>query len=49
MHLEETVRDLAARFGLESDDLNLDLEPLGRLFQARLAHEGALRRSRRCP
>jgi hypothetical protein len=31
MRLEETVRDLAARFGLEPDDLNLDLGPLGRL------------------
>lgn len=32
MRLEETVRDLAARFGLEPDDLNLDLGPLGRLL-----------------
>jgi Gas vesicle protein K len=32
MRLEETVRDLAARLGLEADDLNLDLEPIGRLF-----------------
>jgi hypothetical protein len=31
MRLEETVRDLAARFGLDPDDLNLDLGPLGRL------------------
>jgi hypothetical protein len=32
MRLEETVRDLAARFGLEADELNLDLGPLGRLL-----------------
>jgi hypothetical protein len=32
MRLEETVRDMAARFGLEPDDLNLDLGPLGRLL-----------------
>lgn len=32
MRLEETVRDLAARFGLAPDDLNLDLGPLGRLI-----------------
>ena len=32
MRLEETVRDLAARFGLESHELNLDLGPLGRLL-----------------
>jgi hypothetical protein len=32
MRLEETVRDLAGRFGLSSDDLNLDLGPLGRLL-----------------
>jgi hypothetical protein len=31
MRLEETVRDIAARFGLEPEDLNLDLGPLGRL------------------
>lgn len=31
MRLEETVRDLAARFGLDADDLNLELGPLGRL------------------
>ena len=30
--LEETVRDLAGRFGLEPDELNLDLGPLGRLL-----------------
>ena len=32
MRLEETVRDLAARFGLEPNELNLDLGPLGRLL-----------------
>ena len=31
MRLEETVHDLAARFGLAPEDLNLDLGPLGRL------------------
>jgi hypothetical protein len=31
MRLEETVYDLAKRFGLEPSDLNLDLGPLGRL------------------
>lgn len=31
MRLEETVRDIAARFDLEPDDLNLDLGPIGRL------------------
>lgn len=31
MKLEEAVRDLAARFDLDPDDLNLDLGPLGRL------------------
>ena len=31
MRLEETVHELAARFGLEPEDLNLDLGPLGRL------------------
>jgi hypothetical protein len=31
MKLEETVRELAARFGLRPEDLNLDLGPLGRL------------------
>ena len=31
MKLEETVRDLAHRFGLEPEDLNLDLGPIGRL------------------
>ena len=32
MRLEETVRDLAAQFGLEPDDLNLDLGPVGKLM-----------------
>ena len=32
MRLEETVRDMAARFGLAPDELNLDLGPLGRLL-----------------
>jgi hypothetical protein len=32
MRLEETVDDLAARFGLERHELNLDLGPLGRLL-----------------
>jgi hypothetical protein len=31
MRLEETVRDLAARFGIPPEELNLDLGPLGRL------------------
>jgi hypothetical protein len=31
MKLEETVKDLADRFGLKPSDLNLDLGPLGRL------------------
>jgi gas vesicle protein GvpK len=32
MRLEETVRDMAARFGLHTDELNLDLGPLGKLM-----------------
>lgn len=32
MRLEETVHELAARFGLAPEDLNLDLGPLGRLI-----------------
>jgi len=32
MRLEETVHDLASRFGIEPDRLNLDLGPLGRLI-----------------
>ena len=31
MKLEETIQDLARQVGLEPDDLNLDLGPLGRL------------------
>jgi hypothetical protein len=31
MRLEATVHDLAERFGLDPEDLNLDLGPLGRL------------------
>jgi hypothetical protein len=31
MRLEETIKDLAGRFDLTSEDLNLDLGPLGRL------------------
>lgn len=31
MHLERTVRDIAARFDLDPSDLDLDLGPLGRL------------------
>jgi hypothetical protein len=31
MRLEETVRELAERFGLSPADLNLDLGPLGKL------------------
>lgn len=32
MRLEETVHEMAARFGLAPEDLNLDLGPLGRLI-----------------
>ena len=32
MALEETVRDMAARFGIPIDDLNLDLGPAGKLI-----------------
>lgn len=32
MRLEETIQDLAAQFGLEPEDLNLDLGPVGRLM-----------------
>lgn len=32
MRLEETIEELAKRFDLEIDDLNLDLGPLGRLI-----------------
>jgi hypothetical protein len=31
MRLEEAVRELALRFGLDPEDLNADLGPLGRL------------------
>lgn len=31
MRLEQTVHDMARRFGLDPEDLNLDLGPLGRL------------------
>lgn len=31
MRLEETVHDLARKFGLDPEELNLDLGPLGRL------------------
>ena len=32
MKLEEAVRDLARRFGVSIDDLNLDLGPVGKLM-----------------
>jgi hypothetical protein len=32
MQLEDTVRELAARFDLSPTDLNLDLGPLGKLI-----------------
>jgi Gas vesicle protein K len=32
MRLEETIADMAKRFGLSPDDLNLELGPLGRLI-----------------
>jgi hypothetical protein len=32
MILERTIRDMGRRFGLEPDDLNLDLGPLGKLM-----------------
>ena len=32
MQLEDTVRDLAARFGIPPEELNLDLGPLGKLM-----------------
>lgn len=32
MALEETVRDIAAKFGVSVDDLNLDLGPVGKLM-----------------
>jgi hypothetical protein len=32
MKLEETIQDIAGKFGLDSKELNLDLGPLGRLI-----------------
>jgi hypothetical protein len=32
MRLEETVRDLGAQFGIASEDLTLDMGPVGRLL-----------------
>ncbi len=32
MQLEETVRDIALKFGLDPNDLNLDLGPVGKLL-----------------
>lgn len=32
MRLEETVREIGRQFGLEPEDLNLDLGPVGRLI-----------------
>jgi hypothetical protein len=32
MRLEETVKEIGARFGLSPEDLSLDLGPLGRLM-----------------
>lgn len=32
MQLEQTVRDIAATFGIPPDELNLDLGPLGKLM-----------------
>jgi hypothetical protein len=32
MKLEETVRDIAAKFGISPDELNLDLGPVGKLI-----------------
>ena len=32
MHLEETVRDIAAKFGIPFEELNLDLGPIGKLM-----------------
>jgi hypothetical protein len=32
MKLEETVRDIAARFGIPPEELNLDLGPIGKLL-----------------
>jgi hypothetical protein len=32
MKLEETVRDLCSKFGIDPEELNIDLGPLGKLF-----------------
>jgi hypothetical protein len=32
MHLEQAMEDLKARYGLTTDDLNIDLGPLGTLL-----------------
>ena len=32
MRLEETIKEIGARFGLSPEDLNLDLGPLGTLM-----------------
>jgi len=32
MRLEETIKEIGARFGLSPEDLNLDLGPLGKLM-----------------
>ena len=32
MQLDETIREIGARFGLTPEDLNLDLGPLGKLM-----------------
>ena len=32
MKLEETVRDIAAKFGVPMDELNMDLGPIGKLM-----------------
>jgi hypothetical protein len=32
MKLEETIKEIGARFGLSPDDLNLDLGPVGKLM-----------------
>ena len=32
MQLEQTIREIGARFGLTPEDLNLDLGPIGKLM-----------------
>lgn len=32
MKLEETVRDIAGKFGIHTEDLNLELGPIGKLM-----------------